>query len=90
MAIAQQVMVQVPIRRWYRVVVAGQGNMDIRQNVQASSPDAALRAVMTLNRLSYTSDAFIWRLFSHARPSRRSQVRCRLPRVVVGSVARSA
>ena len=80
MVLVQQVTVQAPSSRWYRVVAAGQGGVDVRQSVQANSPDAALRAVMGLYRLSYTPDAFIWRLFSQCGPSRRQQVRCRLPR----------
>ncbi|MHB8600170.1 MAG: hypothetical protein ACYDER_25590 [Ktedonobacteraceae bacterium] len=75
-----QVAVQTPVVRWYRVVAEGQGGVDVRQNVQASSPDAALRQVMCLHSLRFTSDAFIWRLFSHVKPSRRCHVRCRLHR----------
>ena len=79
----QQVEIPAPSLRWYRVVLAGQGGIDVRQSIQASSPDRALRAVMRMYRLSYTADAFIWRLFSQCGPSRRWNVRCRLPRVLM-------
>ena len=79
MAFVQQGMVQVPVVRWYRVVAADQDGTDVRQSIQASNPDVALRLVMCSHSLRFTSDAFIWRLFSHAKPSRRCNVRCRVP-----------
>ncbi len=78
MFVAQQVAVHVPSLRWYRVVAVGQNGLDVRHSVRASSPDAALRAVMGLYSMRFTPIAFIWRLFSHARPSRRCNVRCRV------------
>jgi len=67
---------------WYQVVCAGaKPGQVVRGRVQADNPDVALREVMRVNRLSFTVVASIYRLGSHGAPSRRQNVRVRLPRV---------
>jgi hypothetical protein len=67
--------------KWYRVVVSdGSPNVpDLRVSVQAKNPDAALREVMRVQRVSFAASASIWLLGRAGAPTVRSGVCCRLP-----------
>jgi len=76
-------MVVTSSLHWYQVVISDGRPVgpDLRARIRAATPDAALRDVMRVNRLSFTVVASIYRLGSHGAPSRRQNVRVRLPRV---------
>ena len=77
----QQVVIQAPALRWYKVVISDGSPIgpDLRAKVQAKNPDEALRDVMQAHHVAFAYQASIWRLFSGAKPSLRSRVRCRVP-----------
>jgi|GEM_PF-6243486 len=68
---------------WYQVVASDgkQVGPDLRARVRADNPDTALRMVMRAGRMRFAAQASIYRLGSHGAPSRRQNVRVRLPRV---------
>jgi hypothetical protein len=68
--------------KWYQVVFAPDarpGCEDIRQRVQAESPERALRVVMREHRVAFAYGAFIWRLGRKGAPVVRPSFSCRLP-----------
>jgi hypothetical protein len=78
---------QIEDVKWYQVALTvgtQPGRFDVRGRVQAKTPDAALRAVMRTNGVSFAHDASIWLLGRRGAPTTRVNVRCRLP--VVRSV----
>lgn len=71
--------------KWYQVVLLV-GRSEVRDRVQATTVDGAVRLVMRSQGITCADSASIWLLGRSGAPTLRTAVCCRLPRMQSCSV----